>query len=69
MLTTRVVSGGDGDGGSPYGQTEDLNWVMISMSPKPQKEMSHLLKPPQPFSTVVAAYCTAFLLFLLPPFN
>lgn len=46
MLTTRVVSGGDGDGGSPYCQTEDLNWVMISMSPKPQKETSHLLKAP-----------------------
>lgn len=43
-LTTSVVSSGDGDGGRipilPY----HFNWVMISMSSKPQKEISHLLK-------------------------
>lgn len=45
-LTASVVSSGDDDGGSLYRHIEDLNWVMISMSSKPQKEVSHHLKAP-----------------------
>lgn len=47
MLIPRVVSSGDGDGGRiplhAKGQichTEDFNWVMISITSEPQREMS-----------------------------
>lgn len=45
-LTASVVSSGDDDGESLYRHIEGLNWVMIPMSSKPQKEMSHCLKAP-----------------------
>lgn len=51
MLIASMVPSGDGDGGRiplhAKGQichTEDFNWVMISITSEPQREMSYLLK-------------------------